>query len=70
MVYVARRDCGCVTFIGIESSRSHHQATCRVAGCIVTGERLDRLPLDEARALPWFCPAHARYTTSAEPGRR
>ena len=70
LVYVARRECGCVTFIGIDNSRSHHQGTCRIAGCIVEGERVDRLPLDEARAIPWVCPTHARQGPSAPAGRR
>ena len=59
MSYVARKPCGCLAMAVVDNPAHAKDTAKEIAKAIRLGETVDRLPVEEVRAMPWKCSEHS-----------
>jgi hypothetical protein len=58
MTYIARKDCGCIVFAGVDTPEMRKENAKEVASCIRDGYTIERVTCQFVRETDWFCPKH------------
>ncbi len=53
--YIAKRSCGCMVFASMDDPRLAKDNAREIASCIREGFTVERVPVEEARKLPFGC---------------
>ena len=60
MTYVARKECGCLTLLVIDTPNMVHRKDMakEISAAILRGDTIERVATEEVRKMDWKCPKH------------